>query len=244
MDTFLDLEAAEEFSPLKSGFDGNRGIFILYSAAKFLTTILSATLLYPLVTFLFDRWETLNRRVDGKPLTFDGKIYQAYGIYFSGLIFIALVGLVINYASKLSLNPFIAKYLPVILNALNAGLGTIFIESRMQKWKARHTFIEGEGGRSALKKNILWVGGISILTSLLSILSVGIVYPLSFAMQAAYYTEVTDISDKNLMFTGKIKDAYSGYFISILLCIVTLGVYIFAVNYSLTKWQYENCRFE
>jgi hypothetical protein len=238
-----DLEAAEELAPLGSSFDGGRGLFTALTVLKYLATIASVSLLYPAVVFFFDRWEVSQTRIDGERLVFDGRLVQAYFIYFSGMLFIAFfAALLRRYAS--GIEAFLGRYAGTILNGINAGLGAILINGRLQKWKARHTKASGRDGRSRLKKNVFNVAALTLATWALGIITLGLSYPLIYAIKETYFTEVSDVSGRNLAFYGGVKDAYKGWIFSVIFIVLTLGLYLLVLEYGLNKWRAQNTHYE
>ncbi|GHU79693.1 hypothetical protein FACS189462_5420 [Spirochaetia bacterium] len=82
--------------------------------------------------------------------------------------------------------------------------------------------------------------GWKILGFLITILTLGICYPLALCMSYGWETNHTVINGKRLQFTGKAGDLFLHWLLWLFLTIITLGIYSFWLFISLKKWIVKN----
>lgn len=86
-----------------------------------------------------------------------------------------------------------------------------------------------------------WVGT-CILGFLVTVLSLGILYPWAVVMQYRWKTKHTTINGHRMAFTGSAWGLFGNWIKWWLLIIITLGIYSFWVVPRLTKWTTEHQR--
>lgn len=234
----------EEFSVTLgegSGYIGAPFAFFLANALLILSSVMSLTVLYPLAYYFTEKRKTEDTYVDGKKLCFTGRLYQAYSIYFTGLLSaaasVALVNVIIA-ALKLNLPSSLLGY---ALSAAAAGINFLFVTSRMLRWRKKHIHYDGGlPGDSYLGKNLVKCAFVSLATSALGILTLGISYPLMYKLKQSYYTDMSVIDGDDVVLTGKVSSLYGAWFSGLFFCVITLGLFIPMLNYRLYSWNAEN----
>ena len=86
--------------------------------------------------------------------------------------------------------------------------------------------------------------GWKILAGLITIITVGIARPWAKCMIYSWQFKHTVYNGKRLKFEGTGGDLFVQYFKWILLSIITLGIYLFFIPVSKTKWVISNLHFE
>lgn len=82
--------------------------------------------------------------------------------------------------------------------------------------------------------------GLSIVASILTFISFGILLPFGFVLIKRYEINHTVINGKRLQFKGKAVGLFGNYIKWFLLCLITFGIYGFWVPVKLLQWQTEN----
>jgi uncharacterized membrane protein YjgN (DUF898 family) len=82
--------------------------------------------------------------------------------------------------------------------------------------------------------------GWKILGGLITILTLGICYPLALCMTYGWETNHTIINGKRLHFNGKAVDLFLHWLLWWFLTIITLGIFSFWLTISLKKWIVKN----
>ena len=85
--------------------------------------------------------------------------------------------------------------------------------------------------------------GWKILGFLITILTLGILYPLAMCMVYRWEVKHMVINGHRLVFDGSAWGLVGLWIKWILLCIITLGIYAFWVQISLRKWKTKHTHF-
>ena len=244
MENNLPLEDAIPVMPGESKYDCPAVKGYLLNLFTFVGTVFSLSLLYPVVYYFSERWKLSATYIDGKRLTFEGKLWHCYGIYLSGLVFAALSATVITFLASL-----VGKYLPQFpsewvslgASAATTAVNAYFLTKRLLRWKKKHThFADETHGESGLRHNLFRCALVSVLNTVLSVLTLGIVYPLTYRLKYGYYTNSSIIDGKKLVFRGKLSALYGRWVLWILLTIATLGLYLPLIAHNLQSWATAN----
>lgn len=84
---------------------------------------------------------------------------------------------------------------------------------------------------------------VGIFSTLLMIFTLGLATPWAIVMRYRWRTTHTIIDGRRLRFTGTGIGLFGNWLKWWLLCIVTLGIYVFWVVPRLTRWTVENQTF-
>lgn len=222
-----------------SGFFCPPPVFYFTNLFKLVASVASLTLLYPLAYFLSERQKINNTYIDGKKLYFSGKLSHAYAIYFSGLIFaavsVSLINIIIN---SLRLETALVNR---ILSAATAGINVLFTANRLRRWKFKNVhYTENAAGDSYFGRNLLKSALVGILSSAVSVITLGISYPLVYKIKESYYIDMSVIDGDDIYLDGKVGQLFGKWLLGLLLCILTLGLFIPMLGYFLYKWEAEN----
>ncbi|MFA5660198.1 MAG: DUF898 family protein [Bacilli bacterium] len=90
---------------------------------------------------------------------------------------------------------------------------------------------------------LLGLIGVTILTYLLIIVTLGIATPFAIAYRESWYASHTYIEGKRLMFVGTGVGLFVQWIKWLLLCIITFGIYSFWVGIKMKQWVVRNTVF-
>ncbi len=85
---------------------------------------------------------------------------------------------------------------------------------------------------------------IGLLTNIVSVLTLGLLYPFMLCWHKEWEISHTYINGKQLMFDGRAGQLFGKYIVWLLLSIVTFGIYyIFFMSVSMEKWETKHTHF-
>lgn len=90
---------------------------------------------------------------------------------------------------------------------------------------------------------LLGLIGISILSWLLVIITLGIGVPWAVCLKEDWYVKHTIIDGKQLKFDGNGGQLFGNYIKWFLLTIITLGIYSFWLGINMKKWVVKHTHF-
>lgn len=232
----LDKEMPLE---INSRFVGSPAAFYFINLFFLAVSVLSVSILYPAAYFLSEKWKIENTYIDGKKLAFNGRLTSAYAIYFTGLFFAAASLFLINYLVRLL--PFDLPFLSAALNGATAGLNALFVTNRLRRWKMKNTHYDGiPTGLSQPERNLIKSACVSLLSAVVSVVTLGISYPLVYKIKESYYTDMSVIDGDDVFLDGKAAPPFPKWFLGLFLSVITLGLFIPMLGYFLYKWKAEN----
>jgi len=86
--------------------------------------------------------------------------------------------------------------------------------------------------------------GVSFLGTLITILTVGLLYPYAVKMQMDYEVKHTVIDGKRQYFTGTAVGLWGTWFKIWALGIITLSIYFWFASSKIRKWKVSHTHFE
>jgi uncharacterized membrane protein YjgN (DUF898 family) len=86
--------------------------------------------------------------------------------------------------------------------------------------------------------------GTLIISTIITILSLGLLFPFAYCMRQRWIAHHTMINGRRLKFNGSGFGLIGNWIVWLLLCIITIGIYSFWVIPKFIKWQVENTSFE
>lgn len=90
---------------------------------------------------------------------------------------------------------------------------------------------------------LLGLLGWNILGFLITVLTLGIMYPFAVVLVVRWRVEHTVINGKRLCFDGTVMQLFGNWIKWLLLIIVTLGIYGFWVGIAMKKWEVKHTHF-
>lgn len=244
MENDLPLENVFPVLPGESKYDCPAVKGYLLNLFTFVGTVFSLSLLYPLVYFFSERWKLSVTFIEGKRLAFDGKLLHCYGIYLSGLALAALSATAVTFLANSVgryFPQFPSEWVSLGANAATTAVNAYFLTKRLLRWKKKHIHFADEiPSESGLRHNLFRCALVSVLNTVLSVLTLGIVYPLTYRLKYGYYTNSSIIDGKKLIFKGKLSALYGRWALWILLTVATLGLYLPLIAHNLQSWATAN----
>lgn len=99
------------------------------------------------------------------------------------------------------------------------------------------------GRASFFDGGLLALIGWSILVFLVTVLSLGILYPWSLVMVYGWKINHTVIDGHRMQFDGSAMGLFGNWIKWLFLIIITIGIYTFWVGIKLEDWKAKNTRF-
>ena len=90
---------------------------------------------------------------------------------------------------------------------------------------------------------VLGLLGINILTTLLTVFTLGICLPWAICIKQDWVTKHTVIEGKRLKFTGTALGLFGNWIKILLLCVITLGIYSFWASSAIKKLEIKHTKF-
>lgn len=100
-----------------------------------------------------------------------------------------------------------------------------------------------EKNNSYFDGGLLGLIGVSILATLITFFSLGILFPWAVCLQYGWKINHTVVGGRRLKFIGSHMSLFVNLLKWLLLCIITIGIYSFWVGISLEKWKAKNTIF-
>lgn len=167
---------------------------------------------------LWKKFYAKHTMIDGKRLSFDGRVLQLWGkkIVFNILFVITLT---------------IYKY---------------FAPFSLKSWEAKHTHVAGEYkqlGGTFDGSTVLWFI-MRFGCILLNIITSGITVPFTKCACERWHARHTVYDGRRLVFDGKATQLFGKWIQWLLLGIVTLGIYFIFSLFAMRKWITKHTHFE
>lgn len=240
MSETVDVEITEA-PALESKFTDKLLPYYFVNLFFILSSVLSASLLYPLAFYLLEKRKINYSYVDGKKLRFDGKLSEAYIIYITGFVIAAVCLALVNLIIEVLPFNLPSKLLNLLVSGATALVNFLFLTGRIRRWKIKNThYDDSVGGVSRLKRNLIKCGLVNIGTSLLGLITAGLSYPFSYKLKQSYYIDMTVTDGDDVCLKGKTSSLCAIWYPGLLLCVITLGLYLPVLNYSIYRWTAEN----
>lgn len=149
-----------------------------------------------------------------------------------------------GYRNKFDGNGFelIGKYIIwLILSVVTLGIYLIVLESRLIKWKTKHThFREVENKQSYYDGSAFPRFFLKLGLNILAVVTLGLMYPFKIASLNRYDKAHSVVDGYRLRFTGTAMGYFSNHILWTLLSIITIGIYYIFVPLKKEKWIRKN----
>ncbi len=232
-----DIENSHEFVEkmnlqTESEFDGKTIQYIGWNILGALVTAVTLGILYPVRVAWVEGWKINHRTINGKHLRFDGNGFQLLGKYI----------------------------LWWLLCIVTFGIYALFLPKKIQQWVTKHTHFvnmedETEENRKLLEQNgivaeskfegrILVYIGWQILGLLVTVLTLGILYPVRVAWIKRWEINGQNINGLQMRFDGNGFQLLGKYILWWLLSIVTFGIFLLFIPVRIEKWVTKHTHFE
>ena len=203
--------------------DTRKAYFVILGTG--LMSIFTLGLLFPLANYLFNRYFITRKYIDNRQLAYKAKLWLLFIIFYIG---VALLFLCI-YLIQVILNHYnLSESIPhQLLNAIPGVLGSIFIQVQINKYNQMSThFVDEEGKKSEFKFRLLYFLGKYALTKIIKVVSLALLYPISTRLSTLYDYKRGYIDGYRFSYRFSMKNMYPRYLLDLLLCIITLALYV------------------
>lgn len=225
-DEYIKTLPQEEYAPEFDGqsrFDGN---LLQWFGWRLLTGFLGFIVI-EIITLGFSKylsvclWQKFYAKhtaIDGKRLSFNGRVLQLWG-------------------KKIVFN---------ILFVITLTIYKFFAPFSLKGWEAKHTHVAGEHkqlGGTFDGSTILWLL-MRLGCILLNIITLGITVPFTKCACERWHAKHTVYDGRRLVFDGTAAQLFGKWIQWLLLGIVTLGIYFIFSMFAMRKWIVQHTHFE
>lgn len=202
----------------EGGFDGKSWQKKLYGALGIFVSIISLGLLYPLSAVFNRKWVTDHSVYEGRRLHFDGGLGSFYFLWLKGFL----------------------------LSIVTLGIYGFFLAENIMVWEAKHTHMSGEDER----KGSDWDGNSVIFFLYKVIYFFGMIFSLTLlkpfldVWNYRYKFKHTVYDGRRLRFDGSASGLFVRRTKTLVLNIITLGIYGFFNKFSDYDWICKRVKLE
>ena len=189
-----------------------------------LMTIFTVFLLFPLASYIVSKHTITRKYIDGRQLTYTGKVGKIFLIFYVGLAALVLCVLAIEILLR-SFN--LLNSIPhQTLNSIPGILAGFFIRVVLNRYNQKNThFVDVKDGVSGFKFHIWLFLGKYVVTRLVKIISIWFLFPLSSRMSTYYDYRRGYIDGYHFTYKFSLRKMYPKYLLDLLLTVVTIFFY-------------------
>ena len=204
------IQTAVAQQPEESRFTGGAFANFFIELLTIIVSSITLFLAYPAMLCWKMRWETKHTYINGKQLTFDGKVGQLYAKYIIWLL----------------------------LSIITLGLYYIFcMQVNLERWQKSHTHISGvENGKSEFNGSALGHFGVNLLCFFVTIITLSLGMYWARCYKERWMAKHTIIDGRQLRFDGKAIQYFGKRVLWFFLTIITIGIYSFWLIVKTKKW--------
>ena len=211
----FDEVKVEKVIRTDSYFDGKFIEYLGYKILALLISLVSIGIAKPWADKILLEYQINHTVYNGKRLKFEGKGTSLFVLRFKWILF----------------------------TIITLGIYYIWVPLNMEKWIASNTHFEDEDlivGESYFDGKILGIIGVNIFTYLVSLLSLGLLFPFAVCYKYKWIANHTIINKKRIVFNGKSVSLIGHYLLWYLLTIVTFGIYGIWFPMKVYSWKIKN----
>lgn len=205
------------------------------------------------------------KKVERTDSFFDGKLLEliGYGI-LRYLITVCTLGLASAWGEKLVIaykiehtvyngkrlkfegtgaSLFIQKFKWIFFSIITLGIYSLWIPIKKEKWIIENTHYEKEEfvkGDSYFNGGLLGLIGVNLFCKIITIISLGILYPFGICYKQKWFAKHTVINRKKIVFNGTAMSLIGHYLLWWFLCIITFGIYGLWLPIKIEQWTVKN----
>lgn len=138
---------------------------------------------------------------------------------------------------------FVNYFKWIFFTIITLGIYLLFVPIKKTKWIISNLHYEDEEfvkGESFFDGSTIQLIGVSLLSGLLNLVSLGLLYPFTVCFKLRWINKHTVINNKKLVFTGKAINLFGKYILWCFLTIITFGIYGLWLEIKMLKWQSKN----
>lgn len=112
------------------------------------------------------------------------------------------------------------------------------LTSRLTRLNERARGVRQNGNRFSFDGGAGTYVGTALLAALITVCTLGICYPFAFVLKERWRAKHSFIDGNRLVFTGSAWGLFGLWIKWWLLCIITLGIYLFWVGPRVQRWKW------
>ena len=209
---YQEVETKKKEIRTDSYFDGGVLELIGWRILAFLITIVTLGIAAPWAQCMLYSWQIKHTVYNGKRLKFEGTGGDLFVNIFKWIFF----------------------------SIITLGIYIFFIPVRKARWVVSNIHFEDEElvkDESFFDGNTLQLIGINILSYIITIFSLGLLYPFAVCLKLKWINKHTVINKKKIVFDGNGIQLWGKYLLWYLLTIITLGIFLIWQPILMLKWQ-------
>lgn len=213
--TYEEVEIIQKEERIDSYFDGKFIEYIGYKLLAFLLTVVTLTIAKPWADKLILDYKINHTSYNGKRLKFEGQ----------------------------GTNLFVQRFKWILLTIITLGIYSFWIPIKMEKWVTSNMHFEDEEfneNESFFDGKVIQLIGINLITYLLTLISLGLLFPFVYCYKQKWIARHTVINRKKIIFNGKAMSLIGHYLLWWFLSIITLGIYGLWLPIKVYEWQVKN----
>lgn len=205
------------------------------------------------------------KKVERTDSFYDGKLLEIIGYsILSYIITIFTLGLASAWAEKLLIaynvehtvyngkrlkfegtgaSLFVQKFKWIFFTIITLGIYSFWIPIKKQKWISSNIHYEKEEfvkGESYFTGGLLGLIGVNLFCKILTIISLGLLYPFGICYKQKWITKHSVINRKKIVFDGTAISLIGHYLLWWILCIITFGIYGLWLPIKIEQWKVKN----
>lgn len=197
--------------------------YLVYLSA-IIISFLSILLLIPLGYWIVSSYFIPRKYIDNRQLKYTGKLSHCFIIFYIGVAIMAVWAIV--YELILKQNGLIDSIPHQLINTVPGVIGTLFISVQLNRYNQKNThFVDENDGKSGFIFLLPLLIGKHILTKIISVISVGLLHPITTRIAAYTDYERGYIDGYRFKYEFSLKKMYPRYLLDLLLSILTIGFY-------------------
>lgn len=138
---------------------------------------------------------------------------------------------------------FVQMFKWIFLSIITLGIYSLWIPLKKENWIYSNTHFEDEEfikGDSYFDGGLLGLIGVNLVTSFLTIISFGLLYPFVICYKQKWLAKHTIINRKKLSFKGTSLSLVGHYFLWWFLTLITFGIFALWLPIKIWQWQAKN----
>lgn len=209
---YQEVETKKKEVRTDSYFDGGVLELIGWRILAFLITAVTLGIATPWAKCMLYSWQIKHTIYNGKRLKFEGTGGDLFVNMFKWLFF----------------------------TIITLGIYALFIPIRKTRWVISNIHFEDEEyvkEESFFDGKTLQLIGINILSKIITIFSLGLLYPFAICLKLKWINKHTIINRKKLVFDGNGLQLWGKYLLWYILTIITFGIFSIWMPILMLKWK-------
>ena len=209
---YQEVETKKKEVRTDSYFDGGVLELIGWRILALLITVVTLGIANPWAQCMLYSWQFKHTVYNGKRLKFEGTGGDLFINMFKWLFF----------------------------TIITLGIYALFIPIRKAKWVVSNIHYEDEEynkDESFFDGNTLQLIGINILSTIITIFSLGLLYPFALCLKLKWINKHSVINRKKLVFNGNGLQLWGKYLLWLFLTIITFGIFSIWLPILMLKWE-------